>query len=398
MLFVSAQPDHPYMAWEAEIYGHNFQRLGIPPHQIVMLFALLDGKPPSEYIRCLAKIYRVHWYYDDRPGPDKQYIPSLRLMNMRRFFKEHDDELRHKHVFYHDADIIFRRLPDFYKLTKLPKVVMSNTAGYLGANVVDRTAKAYAKVDTSVTETTLFESMCESFKWQWDECRDTVRRNDGDATGGAQTLFQNLTDAKWWEDAYTNTMTMFHDMGKFERAHPKQSPEGDPQFGWKADMFGVLWSLWKAGIDTTSDKSLDFSWPVYGYDDYKSKNILHMAGVTDECPKDGPFANGECRFYKARFINSSPLDAQCKNRSHFDFVSKTSASFAYVQEIIDLVEHSTITEEEEAKAFTCFECRTGGDERAPAPLHTFPGWKPAGDGEATPQGVPAGDEDTAEEL
>ena len=253
---------------------------------------------------------------------------------------------------------------------------------YLGANVVERTSKAYAKTDASCTETTLFEAMCKSFEWEWEDCRAAVKKNDGDHTGGAQTLFQNFTDAAWWKRAYANTMRHFHDMEAFEKAHPKMSPEGDPQFGWKADMFGVLWTLWQAGIETATDKGLDFSWPVYGYDDYKRKNILHMAGVTEVCPEKGPFANGECRFHKAAFINTSPLDAQCKNRSHFDFVSKSSASYAYVQEIVDLVEHSTFDEESRRGAYTCFECSL--ESRAPSPLHADFGWQPAGDGDPPP--------------
>lgn len=52
--FISSQPDVPYFHWQCEIYGYNFQRLGIDPNDIVMLFGL-QGDEPSDGLKNFPK-------------------------------------------------------------------------------------------------------------------------------------------------------------------------------------------------------------------------------------------------------------------------------------------------------------------------------------------------------
>ena len=42
LIFVSAQPDVPYFHWQCEVYLNNFIKMGIPPRNIHVIFAITD--------------------------------------------------------------------------------------------------------------------------------------------------------------------------------------------------------------------------------------------------------------------------------------------------------------------------------------------------------------------
>ena len=111
VLFLSVQPDIPFLRWQCFAYLRNFIDVGVRPAQVVMLFALERGAPESTAVAGLRRAgARVAAYADDRPaGAAFAYTGSIRLFLLAKFVAAHADELEAKRVFYHDADIVFPR-------------------------------------------------------------------------------------------------------------------------------------------------------------------------------------------------------------------------------------------------------------------------------------------------
>jgi len=156
--FVSAQPDVPYFHWQSEIYIHNFIEKGIKPEQIHVIFALVLGnKTPSEGSLKLKELgVNVHHYLDERNK--KHYIPSIKPFLIYKWLEENPEY--GKSFFLHDADIIFRVLPDFNKLMDDDILYLSDTIGYIGYNYIIDCCKRYESVYSGCGQQQLLMEMC----------------------------------------------------------------------------------------------------------------------------------------------------------------------------------------------------------------------------------------------
>ena len=118
LVFVCAQPDVPYFHWQVRVYVENFIEKGIKPNQIHVIFAMVNGntEPTKESLELKELGINIHHYLDDRV--QKHYIPSIKPFLIYKWLEEYPEY--GKCFFLHDADIIFRRLPDFKKLVEDP--------------------------------------------------------------------------------------------------------------------------------------------------------------------------------------------------------------------------------------------------------------------------------------
>ena len=99
---------------------------------------------------------------------------------------------------------------------------------------------------------------------------------------------------------------------------------------WTADMWAVLWNYWKIGGVTKIHKELDFSWATDTMDQYNSRNIFHLAGVSGETSKD--------RFYKGLYTNKNVIDEYLSDNTIFNHIIPTSATYGYTRVIIECSE------------------------------------------------------------
>ena len=159
IIFVTAQPDVPYFHWQVKLYTHNFIEKGIDPCQIHVIFGLTNGqKEPSEGALELCNYgFNVHFYYDERIG--KNYIPSIKPYLISRWLYEHPQY--GKVFFLHDADIIFRELPDFNKLMKDDVCYLSDTIGYIGYNYITDCCERYERAHPKSEKGQLLKEMAD---------------------------------------------------------------------------------------------------------------------------------------------------------------------------------------------------------------------------------------------
>jgi hypothetical protein len=157
-------------------------------------------------------------------------------------------------------------------------------------------------------------------------------------SGGAQYLLKNI-DAAFWTEAETACQSLYALTKEYDTAHPIAA---GLQI-WTADMWIVLWLLWKRGRQTRIHKELDFSWATFTVADYHKYNIFHLAGVTGDNCKD--------KFYKGVYINKSIFKEYLRNKNMFDHVSRNNATYEYVALIKEYAEGLRVTESKKANRF-----------------------------------------------
>ena len=311
MLFVTAQPDVPYFIWQAKIYIYNFIEKGIDPSKIHIIFGIVspNTSPSKESLELKNFGVNVHHYNDDRRK--KHYIPSIKPYLISKWIKS--DPSYGKLFFLHDADIIFRTLPDFERLVQDDICYVSDTNGYISYDYIIDCCRRYEQQHPNSRRNQLIEEMANVVKIDV----DLIKKNRLHS-GGGQYIIKNTT-FELWEKIYEDSIGLYNQMLDYQRRFPI-SP-GEIQF-WTAEMWSLLWNLWKDNKQTIITNELDFSWATDSIEVFEKKPILHMAGVTDNLKNT--------KFYKGDFINVDPIQKLQEDNNYFNYVNKNSSTVKYV--------------------------------------------------------------------
>ena len=311
MIFLSAQPDSPYFHWQVEIYLHQFSQHGLLD-QCYALFGYTGNEPSTEAKRLAEKFPHVIFYKDERT--DLLYTPGIRPHVYKKFFKDHPE--LGKNVFIHDSDIFLVKLPNFKKMLedRMKRGFVSDTISYIGYNYLKECCDRYKAVHKSIPDLDLLNKMCAVVGIDI----NIVKMKQNEA-GGAQYFFRNMTYEFWneVEDINNKLYKLFVD-------YEKQYPIEKHLQKWTADMWGCLWLYWKRGGSTIVDKDLEFSWATGTLQEYNTRPIFHLAGVT---------AQNRRVFYKGNYTNKSVFEEYNKDRGIFDHISETSATKPYTDVI-----------------------------------------------------------------
>jgi len=272
MIFVTAQPDLTYLLWQVEVQAYNFYKLG----QIKNYKPLVGyvGQPSVYAKELIEKGIDIQLFPDTRTN--KVYIPSIRPHLLSKFFTANPE--MGAQVFYHDADIIFKMLPDFESLLADNIWYVSNTISYIGYNYVLSKGEAQLKQMADIVGISL----------------DQVKANELNS-GGAQYLFKNITS-----DFFNKVEIQGNELYKAMQLNEPhyQGADKNPIQKWCADMWAILWNAFLVA-DVRVSKELDFCWatdPLIRWDHTK---ILHLAGATSN--------NNGTMFYKGEYINKLPF-------------------------------------------------------------------------------------------
>jgi hypothetical protein len=311
ILFVTAQPDVPYFIWQIKLYVNNFIEKGINPNQIHVIFSIVhrNGLPSEESLKLKDFGINVHHFSDFRRK--KHYIPSIKPYLISSWIKTNSD---YGNLFFlHDADIIFKDLPNFDKLLNDDICYLSDTIGYIGYDYIIDCCGRYEIQHPKSEKNQLINEMANVIGLDVEVIKEN-RKN----AGGGQYLIKN-TDADLWDKIYRESTLLYDQMLDYQKRFPI-SP-GEIQF-WTAEMWSLLWNLWLDGHKTEITKELDFSWATDSIEIYEKRPILHMAGVTEDMKNR--------KFYKGEFINIDPIQKLKEDPNFFDFVENTSSTVKYI--------------------------------------------------------------------
>jgi len=311
ILFVTAQPDVPYFIWQIKLYVNNFIEKGINPNQIHVIFSIVhrNGLPSEESLKLKDFGINVHHFSDFRRK--KHYIPSIKPYLISSWIKTNSD---YGNLFFlHDADIIFKDLPNFDKLLNDDICYLSDTIGYIGYDYIIDCCGRYEIQHPKSEKNQLINEMANVIGLDVEVIKEN-RKN----AGGGQYLIKN-THADLWDKIYRESTLLYDQMLDYQKRFPI-SP-GEIQF-WTAEMWSLLWNLWLDGHKTEITKELDFSWATDSIEIYEKRPILHTAGVTEDMKNR--------KFYKGEFINIDPIQKLKEDPNFFDFVENTSSTVKYI--------------------------------------------------------------------
>lgn len=312
ILFVTAQPDVPYFIWQTKIYIHNFIENGIHPNQIHVIYGIVDreGVPSQESIELKKFGINVHHFIDGRKK--KSYIPSIKPYLISKWIESNP---QYGNLFFlHDADIIFRELPNFENLLNDNITYLSDTLGYIGYNYIIDCCNRYEQHHPNSEKHQLIKEMANVIGIDV----QTIEKNQ-ENSGGGQYLIKN-TNYEIWNKIYEDSTKLYFQMMDYQRRFPI-SP-GEIQF-WTAEMWSLLWNLWLGGCETKVVDELSFSWATDDLKIYEKKQILHMAGVTGD--------QRDTKFFKGDFIQVDPLEKLKQNPNYFDYIEKNSSTIKYIE-------------------------------------------------------------------
>jgi hypothetical protein len=319
LVFVTAQPDVPYFHWQCEVYGHNFVEKGIKPEQIHMIFSIFEvnGKESEGALKLRKKGYNVHFYTDKRIK--KHYIPSIKPYLISQWLNENPHF--GKMFFLHDADIIFRELPNIESYLKDDQICyLSDTRGYIGYKYITSCCERYEKNFPNCEKNQLINEMVDVIGIDI----DLVKENQ-DNSGGGQYIIKN-TNYKLWNKIYSDSIRLYDKMLDFKKRFPLKS--GDIQF-WTAEMWALLWNLWVANKQTKIVEELSFCWATDSVQNFGLHPILHMAGVVESMKNT--------KFFKGGFININPLEKLRENENYFDYIDEKSVTTKYIEVMKSLI-------------------------------------------------------------
>jgi len=320
VIFVSTQPDSIYFHWQVELYLYQFAKHG--PEIASRCYALFGytGNSPSPKAQELAKKFpHVLFYKDTRSFTVPNfYIPTIRPHLLNKFLAEYPE--LGASVFVHDSDIFLVRVPRFELMTGDDIVYMSDTLSYIGYHYIRDCQGRYAAKYPELPADHLLQKMCDCVGIPM----DLVKQNQA-GSGGAQYLLKNTT-AAYWAEAEPLCQSLYNCLVDYDKRYPL-----DTRIQlWTAEMWVVLWLVWKQGAKTKVHKELDFSWATYSVTDYHKSPIFHLAGVTGD--------NCKGKFYKGAYTNKNVITEYLRNKSLFDDIDKNSATYEYVKLIKEYAE------------------------------------------------------------
>jgi hypothetical protein len=323
ILFVTAQPDVPYFIWQIKLYVHNFIEKGIDPSQIHVVLGLVNNvqNPSEESLKLKDFGINVHHFTDFRRK--KHYIPSIKPYLISNWLKTNENY--GKLFFLHDADIIFKELPNFESLLNDDICYLSDTVGYIGYDYIIDCCRRYERQHPTSEENQLINEMASVIGVDVD-----VIKENRDNAGGGQYLIKN-TNSEMWDKIYRDSILLYDQMLDYQRRFPI-SP-GEIQF-WTSEMWSLLWNLWLYDHKTIITKELDFSWATDNLDIYEQRPILHMAGVTDDLKNT--------KFYKGDYINVDPIEKLKETPNHFDYVDPNSSTIKYIENMKSYIQKYNI--------------------------------------------------------
>jgi len=297
MRYICAQPAIQYYAWQVEVMINNFIEQGINPNNIDIVCNKVNGVLPIEWSK-LADNYAARFFFYEDTRETKHYISSIRPNILKQHFLAHP-YLTDEVVFYHDCDIVFTKPVDYSSLEIDDICYGSDTISYIGHNYIK------GKGDD------VLDLMCDIV----DIDKKLVEENETNSIG-AQYILKGI-DYKFWEKVEKDSERLFKEVTELNNKKKEADPKHHELQIWCADMWAVLWNIWKLGKNTKVDKSLAMTWATSHVDEWNINNIFHNAGVSNS-------SSGS--FYKGEYIHKLPYNLDLPIKENF-------ASFKYWQEI-----------------------------------------------------------------
>ena len=328
--FICAQPDDNYYIWQVALWVESLKKLNMSDKAIVLVFTPSFREKNKNWEELHTIFPEVKFvYYKDQHNISRllgTYIPVLRPYILSRYFREYATEVKDQAFFYCDSDILFTEHFNVNDYIQDDICYLSNTNSYINAAYFDSKIKD-VKLDKLEEYKTLdvLSSSCKISGITRDIC---VKNNSH--SGGAQYLLKNI-DANFWEKVMQDCILIRTHLQQINRKYFVSETVGFQS--WCADMWAVLWNLWRTEHETKVIKEMDFAWATDEVTKLDSHGILHNAGVTGDKMNDIPF------FYKGKYVtgtNPTKVDMLHLQSIITNDESRKKCTWFYTKELLNL--------------------------------------------------------------
>lgn len=293
MKYICAQPATLYYAWQIDTMLFSFVNVGINLEDVHVVCAI-HGDIHDHFNVMMEKYPGVTFSFYEDERVDKSYIPSIRPHILKKHFRAFRS-LSEGRIMYHDSDIAFTKPINWSPLEAYSSLdqstcFLSDTISYIGYDYIKSKGDDVLKV---MLDTVGIDE-------------DVVKANQ-ESSGGAQYVLKDI-DEYFWYDVEKDSVALFKSVSELNRSKKEQDPDFHEIQIWCADMWAVLWNLWKRKKQTKVIRELDFSWATSSIKDWHKHAIYHNAGVT---------GSESGMFYKGQFLSEFPkLDLPIKTTSN----------------------------------------------------------------------------------
>jgi hypothetical protein len=218
-----------------------------------------------------------------------------------------------------DSDVVFTKYLDFQPFVEDDICYLSDTSSYISGQYFDSKVKDvlpdkldnYKIVDVLATAAGMFSVTREH----------AIANNDN--SGGAQYLLKGM-DSQFWEDVLVGCIKIKTYLRGINRRFFENEDKGFQS--WCADMWSVLWNLWRNKKVTKCPRELDFAWATDDISKWDRVYLYHDAGASTKPVKDGHIL-----FHKRDlpYVNNDKTPFE----DNLDYVSDEYCSKNYVREI-----------------------------------------------------------------
>lgn len=329
---ITAQPNDKYFCWQLRVQLHNLREYDLSDKYTALIWYHNNRKDGEDFQADWDALKRDYpeanfvFYRDDTGELHRlirmfNYIPLLRPWLLQKYFRD-KPELEYKAILYMDSDVIFTKKPTFEGLLDNETCYLSDTTSYISAEYFDSKVKdvlaerleAYKQVD-------VLDDLLKQFGLSRRVAEDNQK-----GSGGAQYLLKNI-NADFWRDVFEGCIKVKMNLANVNRSYFESEDKGFQS--WCADMWSILFNLWKRDQKTECPKEMDFCWATDPIEKWDKVQIYHDAGAHTREIKPG-----HQLFLKREhnYINniSTPFD------DDLSFVSEEYCSKNYVKEIIEV--------------------------------------------------------------
>lgn len=335
-LFISICPDDTKYLWQLRVQLYNFRKFGYSSNYHVLIFvpnSRLSLGPNPEINNLKKDFPETNFFiYEDHRNVERignifNYQPVLRPWCLSEHFKKYK-ELEEEQIFYLDSDVIFTKYLDFSQF-KADKCYLSPTPYIKASHFISKDMN----VDSSKYEEFSKRDVLQEVANLCGIGKEKVLENDNN-TGGAQSLLIGINHT-FWTDVFNNSIEIRLHLQEFNRkfyvGNTPQEKEDNGLQSWAADMWALLYNLWKRDIKTDNPKELEFCWNTSPIELWESMYLYHDAGATSRFIGDGKqtFFKGD---YNYNHIWNHP-DIVTPFQQDLSYVSDSLCAKNYVHEI-----------------------------------------------------------------
>lgn len=289
MITIAVTENKKRFAWETKVYLNSLREFGYSSNCHILIF--LNPAVKLKEWELLEKTFpEVSFFYFQDKGISS-IIRSFNYPSLHRLYclQEHwknNKYLEKEPIFYTDTDIIFTKYLDFSPFLDNSINYVSwtgniiRTDNYLGLKYLD------SKVNQVMPEKVEHYKRLDIVGKLAKICgitREVLEENDSYA-GGAQYFLKNIT-SQFWTDCFNTCceikLFLAGTNRTFMKGNTTQEKEDNGFQSWCADMWAVLYNLWKTS-ETRTPKELDFAWSTDIISRADEIFLIHNAGITSD--------------------------------------------------------------------------------------------------------------------